>query len=332
MTGVPRLPRLTVSTLARTAVGRLVAVSLATTLLACLTAATTHAHHQPEGDENHSVLTLGRVSGSPRQHFPALEALGMYLAPRLADQGITGFDVVLTPDNEQMVESLRRGIVDLVTETAFSALEFELLAGAQPFLRQWKGGAASYRSLFITRSESGIDTLDGLVGRVVAFEDPGSTSGFFVPWSTLVRRGLRVVPDEGRAQTDAVRYVFAGNEENVLAWVTRERADAGAVSSRDWDDPKRAPPGLKQHLRVVYESPPIIRSLLLVRKGMPAELRSRLAEILLAMHEDPAGQPVLKQFFKTTRFDRLEGEALADLRFARSLFAEYRGKLMAREP
>lgn len=290
------------------------------------------AGHKSTLDRDDGVLTLARVSGSPRKHFPALEALAMYLAPKLSAQGITEFDVVLTASNEEMLELLRKGHVDLVTETAFSALEFELLANARPFLRQWKSGVASYRSLFVVRIDSPINTLDALAGRVVAFEDPGSTSGFYVPWSTLARRALTVVPDEGRPRADAVRYVFAGNEENVLAWVTRDRVDVGAISSRDWEDPKRAPPGLKKHLRVLHESPPIIRSLLLVREGMPRQLRDRMAEILVNMHEDPEGRPVLQQFFKTARFDRLEGEALADLQFARSLFAEYRGKLMAREP
>lgn len=268
------------------------------------------------------TLVLGRVSGEPGKHCAAIDALGEYLVARLADSSIKRHDVLLARDNDERIQFRRSGKIDIVSETPFSAVLYETAADAEIILRQWKSGTPSYRTLLVTRRDSDIHRVDDLAGKVIAFEDPGSTSSYFVPKATIKGLGMSVASADDPAEDGAVQYLFAGTEVNVLAWVVRGRADAGAVSSIDWADPRRAPIGLKDQLRVFHSTADILRSVMLVRSGMNQELRQQLIQLLVDMGSTQIGREALEEFFKTTQFDEIEGEALESLDNVRNLFRE----------
>jgi phosphonate transport system substrate-binding protein len=274
-------------------------------------------------------LVLGRISAEPHKHLERLGAMAEYLAPRLVDQGIAGVDVVIADSPARMRSLLEEGKVDLVSETAFMAIDFMDAGVAKPLLREWKKGVAEYHSVIFVRKDSGLRTLSDFVGRKFAFEDPGSTSGYLMPRVALEDAGLHLalLPDpRNPAPDDALGYSFANGEINVVAWVNRGLADGGAVSNLDWDDPETAPAALKDELRVIHETTPVIRSLMLARQSFDDDLCERIAVILESMHESPEGRAVLKKYAKVLRYDRLEGEASRGLEEARSIWRRAAGQ------
>ncbi len=277
-------------------------------------------------NKRHEVLVLGRVSAGPKRHYKAFDSLGKYLVKRLSDYGIKRHSVLLPHDNEEMIMYLREGKIDLLSETPFSALLYEESADAQILLRQWKGGVPSYRTLFVARKDSPLNNLSDLGGGIIAFEDPGSTSAYFVPMLTLKKEGMNVIPQEGsNRNTDehTVRYIFARSEENILYSVIRGTTDAGVISNLDWNNTKQAPAGLKRDLKIFYETPDILRSLLLAQSDLPSNLKIAIIDVLTKMHEDKKGQKILNKYFKVSRFDQLNGKAADELNYARKLFAEF---------
>lgn len=268
--------------------------------------------------ETSDTIVLGRVSNNPRKHYAALDALGRYLAKN-SDE-IEGNETLLARDNEEMIEFLRTGEVDLVSETPFSAILYEQAADAKIVLRQWKDGRPSYRTLFFTRKDSNIEQLEDLAGQLIAFEDRGSTSGYFVPRATLADHGL-ISKFVGQLRSDTdVGYLFADSEVNVTAWVARRKVDAGVTSDVHWDDDSRTPSGLKKELRVFHRTPEIVRSVMVVRPGLDEKRLEDIVDILLGMHESDAGRDVLEDFYETKQFDRLAGDAKASLDHVRTLF------------
>lgn len=264
------------------------------------------------------TLVLGRVSNNPRKHFAALDALGDYLVQHSDD--FVRHETRLAKDNHEMVEFLRAGLIDLVSETAFSAVHYERLAGAEILLRQWKGGQSSYRTVFFARKDSDIQQVEDLAGHLIAFEDSGSTSGYFVPKATIANLGIKLkFADEPRSLAD-VGYVFADSEVNVAAWVARGKVDAGVMSNLNWDDDSRAPLGLKRELRIFHTTPNVIRSVIIVGARLDQGQRDRITDVLVGMHENDRGRAALKAFYKTSQFDRLVGEAKDSLDHVRSLY------------
>ncbi len=267
-------------------------------------------------------IVIGRISEKPRDHFERMRSLADYLAEEMAVDGVTGVDVVLVGSLDEMRQLMASGRVDMISETAFMALALEEAGVAELVLREWKQGVPEYHSVFFARADSGLEDLDDLRGRIIAFEDPGSTSAYLVPRVTLERSGIDVVALDrpgGPVPEGEVGYVFAEGEINVVAWVHRGLADAGVVSDLDWNNDNETPPFLKDDLVIIHKTAPIIRSILLMRTGLAPELKSRIAEVLQSMHETEAGQSALRRYFSVSRYDPIDDGAFEQVESARAI-------------
>ncbi len=248
----------------------------------------------------------------------------------MGDLGITEGKVLMARDNRQMIRYLRRGKVAWVTETAFSAVIYEQKAGAEILVRKWKKGVPEYYAVFFTRTDTGIESLTDLRGRVVAFEDPGSTTAFFVPASLLLDQGLELVQLESpreKPAPDEVGYVFAGDEINISTWVHKGLVDAGAYNNLDWITEDHTPSLFRESMKIFYQTQPFPRAVELVRKDLDTAIKRRLKSILLQSGDDPKARSALKAYQKTTKFDELDEAAKAGLERARRITATFHSRL-----
>ena len=181
-------------------------------------------------------IVIGKVSSNPKKHHRYLKPIADYVAARMTDLGVTGAKVVMAKDHDQMVRYLRQGKVDWVTDTAFATVIYQDAKVSEPLVRKWKKGVSEYHTVFVTRRDSGIRSLDDLAGRTIAFEDPGSTSAFLVPYATLKEHGMalsEMVSPREKAPAGKVGYVFSHEEINTSIWVHKGLVDAGAYSNLD---------------------------------------------------------------------------------------------------
>lgn len=268
------------------------------------------------------TLVVGVVSHDPKKQFPKLEAMAAYLAERLKDHGIVESAAVVAGSHSEMLTMLRDGTVDVVSETAFSAIHYAEQAGAEILLREWKKGVGEYHSVLIVRRDSGIASLEDLRGKVVAFEDPGSTTGFLLPLATLRQRGLETasVNIGTRPQPTTVGYGFATEEVNIVTMVSRGIVGAGAISNQDWEDFTRTPDAMKDELAILHESASLLRSTILVRAGLSPAVQAQLKHILLAMDSEQNGRDVLAEYYKVAKYDEIDGAAADSLANARTLY------------
>lgn len=261
-------------------------------------------------------LALGRITEEPDRNIARLNAMASYLSGALAPDGIEAVDVTIAETPKKMAELLRKGEVDLFSETASTAIALIEAGLAEPLLREWKKGVPEYRSVIFVRTDGGIRSLTDLRGRKFAFEDPGSTSGYLLPRVAMAAAGLsleELANPRNNAPADAVGYSFANGEINVVAWVNRGLADAGAISNLDWEDPEKSPERLRKDLTVIHETPPVIRSLMMVRSSLDAATKERLSEVLLQMHEHDEGLAAMKSYFGVSRYDAFDESARANL-------------------
>ncbi len=271
------------------------------------------------------VFVIGRVSGDPQQNYPRLRAIADYLGKRLKDLGISKTAVRLVRNNREMLRLLHEGEVDFISETPFSALLFARKGGTEIILREWKKGVASYHTVFIARKDSGIDSVSDLKGKIIAFEDRGSTSSFLVPLSVLRAAGIEAVEMASFRDTPPagkVGYVFAGSEKNISLWVHKGFTHAGAYSNQDWEKDERTPELLKKDLKIVFRTAPMVRSVVSLRRALSPAIKKRVKDVLLNMHRDPEGKKVLKRYYKVKRYDEIRGEAASQLAKAREFYTD----------
>ena len=254
------------------------------------------------------TLNLGvvyqRAPDRVAEHFrPLVE----YAARKLAPTGEIKSTVIVAQNTLQLIELVERVQVDFYLESAFPTYIINRSGTGRLLLRRWKGGMSDYRGVIFTSKANRITRLEDLLGKMIAFEDPGSTSGYFLPKLLLFEKRFRVAekPDlSAKVLEGEIGYIFAGSEKNVVKLVREEKVAAGAISNEDYaslDETSRA------SLAVLVESGSVPRHLVSVRRNLPEAVIKRLREILLSMHQDDEGQKILKQTDGTTKFDTLPG-------------------------
>jgi phosphonate transport system substrate-binding protein len=270
------------------------------------------------------TLTLGDISDDPAGTIEDFQPLADYLAAHLADAGIRQGKVVVAPDLETMMHYLETGHVDLYFESPYGALTVYEQVGAIPLLRRWKKGVGEYYTLIVVRNDSGITDLDGLLGQVIAFEDPASTSGYLLPKSYLVGLGYQV-SEKGDASApvadDEIGYIFSGGEENVIAWVLQGKMAGGALPIGNYE---ALSPEERIQLTILTQTMAVPRHIAMARPGMDEALQTRLIVLLLEMHRAPEGQAVLETFERTSRFDLLPRGPKGTMEALQELFAPVR--------
>lgn len=272
-------------------------------LLSCLLLLPLYSYAQEISRDQ--TLIIGRVSGNPVKHSKKLQPIVDYAVTKLANEGIKQGKVRFAKDNRQMISLIKRGEVDWITETPFSATLFMDKAKAEPFLLRWKKGVEKYATIFITKKDSPIKTLTDLKGKKVAFEDAGSTSGFFLPLGTILQHNLHTTElhsPRDQAPADMVGFIFSKNEINTSNWVAHGIVDAGVISNLDWKETDRVPEKIKEKLTIFHETMSVPRSIELISPHVKPEIKTALIKILTDAHNNPEAKDILKKYKSTKQF------------------------------
>ncbi|MCM8796791.1 MAG: phosphate/phosphite/phosphonate ABC transporter substrate-binding protein [Candidatus Omnitrophica bacterium] len=252
---------------------------------------------------------FGRVSDNPRKHYQRMKPFIDYLAKRLNDYGIKGGDVFLANNDQQMIKALKEGKVDIVTETFFSSLIYMEKAGTIPILRRWKQGRPDYLSYIFVRRDSKINSLSDLKGKVIAFEDPGSTTGYFLPKIALLKAGVNLVKLNNcreRPPEDKTGYCFAYGEQNIALLVHKKIVEIGTLSDEEYREPDEVPTGILADFKIIHATESIPRNFISVRKELSPELIGAIKEVLFTMHQNTQGRELMRKLEKTVAFDEYE--------------------------
>ncbi len=256
---------------------------------------------QPPGQ----TLTLGEVSSDPASKAEQLSPFADYLAGQLADKGIAKGGVMVAADVKTMEEYLKTGKVDLYFENFELALYAHDAVGAQPLLRRWQNGVGEYHTNFVVRKDSGITTLDGLKGHLVAFNRSGSSTGDTLPRAYLLGQGYKLAnltDPTSPVDADKIGYVFAGSDANVVAWILQGKTVAAVMPSDNFDKLKADD---KNQLVIVGKTPDFPRHIVLARPGLDPGLAAAIASVLTNMNQTSEGQAALKAYGNTAKFDSL---------------------------
>ena len=266
--------------------------------------------HTPAAQANGGLqtLTLGIAAANVEKKSAAHQDFVNYLTRKLFSRSDLEGTVIVVPTPLQLAQLLIETKVDFFMDSAYPTHIIGWRSGSRPILRRWKHGVSEYRSVIFTRKDSGISQLNDLLGKIIVFEDSDSTSGYFLPKSFLLRKGfaLRQVSSvSDNVSPKEIGFVFAGgSERNILEWVLSRKTAAGALSDNDLDRIDRQK---RANLLVLAETDALPRHLVSVRKELPRGIENYLQNLLLGMHQDPAGQRILSKTDNTTKFDLLTG-------------------------
>ncbi|MGH7855311.1 MAG: phosphate/phosphite/phosphonate ABC transporter substrate-binding protein [Candidatus Binatia bacterium] len=247
---------------------------------------------------------IGSISTSAVVETRKFWPLASYLARQLQAERIDQGKVVVAESIPAMSSFLQTQQVDLYIDSFFPALAVSRLSGSKLLLRRWKMGKGEYHSVIFTRKDSGIARLEDLKGKVIAFESPFASSGYFFPKIILLEKGLRLaLKRQGTdpVKSDEVGYIFSYSDSQTIFAVMNGVVAAGAT-----DDQKYLT--LAKNLdsfRIIHETVSFSRQIVSHRADLPARLVTRVKEVLLNMPQTEEGRRVLQEFESTTKFEEI---------------------------
>jgi phosphonate transport system substrate-binding protein len=267
-------------------------------------------------------LVIGSIGDNPSDEVATFYPLAEYLAQQLNDFDIEKGKVVVVKDVQEMASLFANAQIDMYMDSPFPSLAVSQLVDTEIKLRRWKQGKAEYRSVIVAHRDSAIASLLDLKGKTIAFEEPFSTSGYFLPKSALINAGLslkEVRDSTSHLEPTEVGYIFTGDETNTLAWILRKRVQAAAFGSHDLEALR---PEERRQLKVIHETANVPRQVVSFRRNLDERLVKRICEVLKSMEGTEQGQQVLVKLEKTTRFDDLPDQTKSALSSMRVLLKE----------
>jgi phosphonate transport system substrate-binding protein len=244
----------------------------------------TYSPPAPAQDQTPILRVAVAAMTSPKETVVFYRALLDYLA-RKTDHEIT---LIQRRTYGEINELFPKGEIDLafICTGPYAAgrevFGFEALA--TPVIR----GEPLYRSYLIVHKDSDFKDLSDLEGRVFAFTDPDSNTGALVP-----KDWLGAIGETPGSFFSELIYTYS-HDNSILA-VAKGLVDGAAVDGHLWEYYHQKNPFYTSITRVIKKSIPFGSPPLVAAAYLPAQLKNRIREIALSMHQDPEGRRILAE-------------------------------------
>ena len=294
-------------------ISKLVLLSACLSLVSCQTRSTSTAEPvDTQTNQSTKTIVIGDISNNPAKKIARYQPMADYLASNLREFGIGRGEVKVASDLATMIDWLESGQVDIYFDSPYPSMIVGDRTGSTPILRRWKGGQSDYYGVFFAMNSSGIKTLADLKGKVVAFDEPYSTSGYFLPLVKLIESGFKVVETASsntKVSQEQIGYIFTDDDENTIQWVISGKVDAGVVDLETFEE---IPSKSRIEIKILAKTKTVPRQMVSIRKDLDPELRETIQTILLEMDQNEGSKQILTKFENTAKFDDFPAQQSID--------------------
>jgi phosphonate transport system substrate-binding protein len=262
---------------------------------------------------------LGTRQNPIKMYFvPSLEAgkvvaSGEAIAAALHEATGYHYKVAVPTSYAAVIEALGNYQADIAWLPTYAYVLAKQKYDANVRLMTVRNGLKSYRGQFVTARDD-IKSLEDIQGKVVAYTDAASTSGYIYPSALLKDKGIE--PKD---------HLFAGGHPQAILAVYSGRAD---VACSYWSpaDSTGMPMDAREKLysthndvftkvRIVDYTDWIPNDTVTFRRNLPEELEQEVVKALYDFAQSAAGQATLKTLYDV---DGLEHASDADYDVVRS--------------
>jgi len=219
-----------------------------------------------------ALLSTENASEITRRWSPIISQLGQ-------DLGIT-VKYVSATDYRGTIEALRfkKAEIGHLGPKAYVEASTNNYANVEPIAQlRLANGSLGYRSCLIVHRDSDVFSPEDAAGKTYAFNDPNSTSGYLVP-SAFFMMEMGIDP-----QKYFSKVIFSGSHEASILAVANKKVEVASTNLPDLQQLTREGKVERGALRVIWVSKLIPNDSVVVRKDLPASLRSAIQESLTTM-------------------------------------------------
>ncbi|MDP3115147.1 MAG: phosphate/phosphite/phosphonate ABC transporter substrate-binding protein [Candidatus Cloacimonadaceae bacterium] len=263
---------------------------------------------------------LGTKKNPIKMYFvPSLEAgkvvaSGEAIARHLERETGYHFKVAVPTSYAAVIEALGSFQADIAWLPTYAYVLAKDKYDAEVRFMTVRNELTKYRGQFLARSDSPVKSIEDISGRIIAYTDAASASGYIYPSAILKQKGI-VAKD----------ITFAGGHPQAILSLYSGRAD---VACTYWSpaDASGRPKDAREKLLDTY--PDILEKISIIgftdwipndtvtfRKSIPAEIADKLSKALYAFAASDEGKQTLKTLYD---IDGLEYATDADYDIVRT--------------
>ena len=217
------------------------------------------------------------------------------LAKLFRRQGIA-FDWVLYSSYDAMVDAFVRKEIDLAWNGPLSYVKMKRLVNNACQNVVMRDVDVNFTTQFITFPDSGITSVNDLLGKRFAFGSRSSVQAGLLAYHFLKEAGIHPGSDLASCTFfDEREAVSSADERDVIERVRNHEYDAGAVSRRTLEVMEEQGALLPESVRVFWSSPGYSHCCFTAHSDLDPSLARKVTELFLSVDDgDPVGQAVLE--------------------------------------
>lgn len=234
---------------------------------------------------------------NPNELLRIYTPFAAYLAKEL------GMKVHFTPvvDYAATVEGLAAKKLDLVWYGGFTSVQAVRRTNGTAKRLVLRQEDAEFKSVFVARPGSGINSLADLKGKTFAFGSVSSTSGSLMPRFFLLKAGL--VPER-----DFKQVAYSGAHDATALWVESGKVDAGALNFLVWDKLVQTKKVDLSKVNVFWTTPPYVDYVWTARGDLDKGLQEKITAAFLKLdYRNPEDRKLL-DLHRTRKYIRANDE------------------------
>ncbi|MFN8510434.1 MAG: phosphate/phosphite/phosphonate ABC transporter substrate-binding protein [Deinococcaceae bacterium] len=241
-----------------------------------------------------------RMGFNPAQDSNVVLTNGNALAKYL-EKSVRGLEVKATvaQDYTGLVEAMRSGQLDFAWLSPVSYIDAAKNAGAKVLLKSVRGNGPFYWSALVVRKDSGINKLEDLRGKSIAWIDPKSAAGYTYPKATLLSKNID--PDKFFG-----KQTFAGDHGAAVLSLVNGTVDVVATFANDtkgisgsWTQLLK--PEQAAQVKPLIFSKPIPGDTFSVRKDYETacgDITKRISNAIAGMRYYPESKTLLSKLYR----------------------------------
>jgi phosphonate transport system substrate-binding protein len=228
--------------------------------------------------ERPGKLLIGLLPG---ESAPTVMRLNEPLRKYLEEKLKLPVEIVVGANYAATSEALRFGRLDVAFLGPVTYILQSQRSAIEPFARPSHAGIGpTFQATIIVPADSAAKSLADLKGGEIAFGDPASTSGTWVPRWQLLNQGLV----SGRDYTIRV----LGAHDAVALAVENRKVAAGGLSKPIFERLLKSGAISPEKVRVLQDSPPIPEYMWTFRAGLDPALKKEIRQAFLEMKDQGA--------------------------------------------
>lgn len=220
---------------------------------------------------------------SPKETFKYYQAILDYVGAKVGQK----VELVQRPTYADMDKSLQEESVQVAFVCSGPFIHDQADFGVELLVAPVSYGKPFYNAYIIAHKDSPLDSLAALKGKSFAFTDPKSNTGKIAP-EYMVVKTFGTPVDQFFS-----KVVYSKSHDKSIEMVAKNIVDGASIDSLIYDFAAKTDPTYTKLTKIVEKSPDFGIPPIVVTKGVNKELKEKLRNAFLNMHNDPKGKEII---------------------------------------